>query len=754
MQNFSIEIEKVNNIVNNFVEKLYGHYPVGRDKLYQFTMAILCKAKGECRFLLNIIEEFKIYNIDFELIENIIEDIREICKSNIGTILPICADSLLQKYVRSTWGESMQPREITDLVLELMNERGCKTVYNPFAGLASYSMGKFIEKYYAQELSFVTSNLARMRMELNDIDYSEYDNLNSYTHWDEHNADCIVSTPPFGLKIEAEIAKNTHASTAEEYLLSQFINGSAKYGFFVVSRGVCFKSHGTALDLRKDICDMHMLEMVINLPSGIFTSTGVSTTLLVLNRFGQSDKVFFVDAELILKDKPITPSEFAHVISDDSLPCVYTVSYNDIYTNDCSFDVARYATQHIDLAEGERIVSLGEILIPDNGIRCDFNGEYVTNVVESNNYASSFPKLGDDVDNQVYVDKTKYRFHGPHFLLNMQGKIYIHKGDTDFYVGSALRKLVFKVDSSVINIEYLALHLMLNDVLQRSFFGAGMARINPSSLLNYKIPISDLDQQTQEVARLKRHYLKDERKRLGIREAGGDLSHMLGMPKDKIDLLIENLLSSDSLSQKDKERVKAIDDNFRYMLRVINTVGADFSSIEGNPHNFSIGKMLSDYVDSLKNMKFSNTYGIVSEVSISDDAEIFCDEDLLRVLLDTAFLNAYKHGFKKRKTAGNLVKLDCHAVEFEGKNYACISVSNNGAPSEISLTDFVKNGFVAGTTGNTGKGGYHIYCIAKQFGGFVYLTSSKEWPFILEVLLPVTSLSRTEKIEVYGNKCI
>ena len=99
MQNFSIEIEKVNNIVNNFVEKLYGHYPVGRDKLYQFTMAILCKAKGECRFLLNIIEEFKIYNIDFELIENIIEDIRETKKARQLFFVDVLEDNSEMMYI-------------------------------------------------------------------------------------------------------------------------------------------------------------------------------------------------------------------------------------------------------------------------------------------------------------------------------------------------------------------------------------------------------------------------------------------------------------------------------------------------------------------------------------------------------------------------------------------------------------------------------------------------------------------------------
>ena len=644
-----------------------------------------------------------------------------------------------------------------------MREHGSKIVYNPFAGLASYAFGDFIKKYYGQERDPSNCNMAKMRMALKGIDYSNFEQGNSIDNWNDYDADTIVSTPPFGLKTNSDIIQKHHASTAEEFLLSKFINGKAKYGFFVVSRGVCFKSHGTGLDLRKDICDSHLLEMVINLPSGIFSSTGISTSLIVLNRCRRDeDKVTFVDAEFFFKKKnqkkdALDASLLPVAIKDDSLPITHVVSYQELYENDCSFDLTRYALQRIEVEEGQKLYSLGELLSLSEGERCDFTGEYVNNVIDSSNFASTFPVLGKDVDNRVFVDKTKYKFHGPHIVFNIQGNIYVHKGDSDFYLGTALRKLAFKVNETIVDKLYLAINLLLNGVLQRNYFGAGMARINTSHLLKYKVAIDeDLTVQRKEVNDLMRGYLKQERKRLDIREAGGDLTHMLGMPKDQINNLIEILSSSETLSDDDKRYVKAIDDNFRYMLRLINTVGVDFTTAEGSPEEIKVTEMLGEYVESLKNLKFSNNYKIEVDFISSDDVTINCDIDFVRVILDSAFRNAYVHGFEKKYSENNVVKLGCKVVDYEDRYYVCITVANNGIAIDPAFTtkDYATMGKKAGKMGNTGKGGYHIYAITKRYDGYIRISSSKEWPFILDVLIPAENWSNNEIIEEYGSKCL
>ena len=762
MLKFADAQNKVNQIIDDFVNTLYGNHPIDRYRIMQYAMAVLCKAKDDCHELSKLDYEFEVYGIDPNSIEVTICKIREVCGNNLLEVLPNTADYILTKYSNSSWGEILQPRELTDLVHLLMKEKGCKSVYNPYAGFGSYALGAFIETYYGQEISHAICNMGKMRLELNNLDYSKFECCDSIRCWDDHNADCIVSTPPFGLRLDEELRRLYHASTVEELLLSRFISGNAQYGFFVVTRSVCFKSQGTAFDLRKDICDKHLLEMVINLPSGIFSSTGVSSSLIVLNRCrNKEDKVTFFDAEPFFitrknQQKELNPSMIPAALKDESLPTTFKASYREIYENDCSFDLSRYATQNLKADEGQKIVALSDILTPAEGERFDFTGEFVNNVIESSNFASSFKHLRHDVDNKVYVDKPKYKFHGPHIAINMQGKIYIHRGNTDFYIGTALRKLVFKVDESVVDIEYLALILLLDDQLQRNYFGAGMARINPSQFLKYKIVIDDLSSQRQDIKTLKRNYLKSEQKRLGIREAGGDLTHMLGMPKDKIGNLIELLLSSESISEDDRMMVKAIDDNFRYMLRLINTVGVDFESVQGISREIRIAEMLKEYIMSLKNLKFSNNYKIENKIDVSDDVTIKCDVDLIRVVLDSAFRNAYSHGFEQKYSENNKVMLGCKMVDYEGKLYTCITIANNGnsMDPEFRTEDYATLGKKTGKMGNSGKGGYHIYAIAKKYDGYIRVSSSKEWPFILDVLIPAENWNSNEIIEEYGSKCL
>ena len=373
--------------------------------------------------------------------------------------------------------------------------------------------------------------------------------------------------------------------------------------------------------------------------------------------------------------------------------------------------------------------------------------------IEGSNFVDNIAYLSN-VQNKVYVDQPKYKFTGPHFVINMQGKVYLHKSEDSFYIGSALKNLVFKVNEELIDSEYLAYVLTTNNILQNSYFGAGMARSNPRQLVKLKIVFEpDIKKQRQIVSNIKRKFFESEKKRLGIREVGSDLSHMLRMPKSKIGNQINRLLSSNSISENDRLRVIAIEDNFNYILRVINTVGVDFSSIKLDCHEVSLYKILSDYASALKNMEFSNIYSIHTDIKISEDVMINCDEDMIRVLLDTAYLNAYKHAFSDKGSEDNKVLLGCEAVEFDGRPYACITIANNGIPLNISLEDFIVKGVVVGETGNTGKGGYHIYTIAKKHGGYIYLTSSLEWPFMLEVLLPI-DLNNNFNLKIYESKCI
>ena len=91
----------------------------------------------------------------------------------------------------------------------------------------------------------------------------------------------------------------------------------------------------------------------------------------------------------------------------------------------------------------------------------------------------------------------------------------------------------------------------------------------------------------------------------------------------------------------------------------------------------------------------------------------------------------------------------------DDRKYVLLSVSNNGKPfpDDFSLQRYISRGEFSGESGRTGLGGNHVYSIAKRHEGFINLTSSPEWPVIIEVLIPVEYDADVESnnVVVYGN---
>lgn len=752
MSRISDKIELVNSIVWEFANFLRKK-GVDGERLVQYSMDVLGRVNGECEALPYFKKELSYLNITPDFVDNVINKIREISCDAPHEILSSCADTIINIFANVPYRREIQPNEISRLVLSLLKNYGCDKVYNPYAGFASYANGDFIKYYFGQEINHSIFNLAKLLMQIKGYSHFNIENTDPVDDWHDYGADCIVSTPPFGLRI---LGGEYNGYTNDEFVVSKFLSSKVPFGFFIMPRGFCFRNNGYAFSLKKDIIEKNYLEMAINLPSGIFPNTGVATTLIALNKGRKKDaSTLLINAENMYtlksrSEKILDVDTVLNAIYSHDSENSFQVSKHEMFENDCSFDVNAYTSLDLVALEDQKVICLSEILTLDKGEKVNFGGKLVCNVLESTNFVDNIAFL-DVVNNEVFVDQPKYRFSGPHIAINMSGKIYLHKDNGNFYIGSALKNFVFKIKEDVIDGEYLAYVLLSNNILQK-FISWGNSNVR-HFLRNRIVIYPDINKQRQIVSNIKYKYFESEKKRLGIREVGSDLTHMLRMPKSKIGNKIEILLTSPTLSEKDRLHVKAIEDNFNYMLRVINTVGADFSTMDIKFHEFPLAEFLRDYSSSLNNMEFSNIYSSLTDIDISEEITISGNEDLIRVLLDTAFLNVYKHAFIDKGSDDNKVLLGCHIVEFEEKPYACIRIANNGKHLDISIEDYVAKGAVAGETGNTGKGGYHIYTIAKKHGGFINLTSSLEWPFILEVLLPVDNIDNSN-FEVYESKCV
>ncbi len=759
MFNVRNAIVGADRIIEEFMNMLYMTGTASY-RIIQFALAVLCKAKGTPPVLMDFESELESLKVSREEIRIYINRIKHVCGEHLDEVLPATGEFVLKQMSTALHGGILsQPSELTALVHSLMKERNCRRVYNPYASYGYYGTADFIEQYYGQEEFKDCYHVARMLMYLNNIDDTGMENTDPLANWNDYGADCIVSTPRIGYVRYSVTHRSSHDRDYVEQVISHYLSSNAQYGFFIVPRAFCLKVH-SAFELRKTICEKNMLEMVVSLPAGLFASSSIAMSLLVLNRNRQKgDDIILVDADssYILgdnKERILDTSDVLQLIHEGNSDHVARVKRTDLFEFDCTFECSHYMRQGIVLKDGQSLLTIGSVLEIDKGMRCMFTGDVITNVLQGPNYVTDISKFGD-VNNQTTVSQPKFRFHGPHIAFNLQGKIYIHRGDTDFYVGAALSRYVFKVDETIINMEYLAMSLLSNHVLQRALTSGGVPQININVLMKSQIPVDSIVKQAQIVGRLKRVYLSEEKKRLNVREAGGDLSHMLGAPQDSINQLLSFLLDSENLSEEEKNWVKAVEDNFNFMSRLIEIVGADFSALKGAHHEIQVASLLSDYARALKNLKYSNCFDVQIQIEMAD-LSVRCDKDLLRIMLDAAILNAYRHGFSKRHENGNKLLLRSRGVMYNEKAYVCISIANNGKPLEkgFSKEDFATRGKKTGMMGNTGKGGYHIYAIAKMYEGYINVTLSKEWPFILDVLLPAANVSSNQIFEEYGDKCI
>src|SRR5690606_32952362 len=103
------------------------------------------------------------------------------------------------------------PKEISRLIIELANLENNAKVYNPFAGLASFSIYlKDDQEYHGQEINTSTWAIGQLRLRAHNKGYGfSYELGNSIENWNEFQKfDLIVATPPFKMRLQRSFYSN------------------------------------------------------------------------------------------------------------------------------------------------------------------------------------------------------------------------------------------------------------------------------------------------------------------------------------------------------------------------------------------------------------------------------------------------------------------------------------------------------------------------------------------------------------------
>ena len=671
-------------------------------------------------------------------------------------------------------GDYAIPNHVASLVERIISFLPTKNIYNPYSELGSITSSLKSKSIVGEEPFVQAALIAKIRQDAHGIDSETIILGNPLVHSFPSEFDSFVSVPPFMMNLrdnEADLTGIDHkVSSVEDILLWRFLNESSyRTGVIIVPAGIGFAMKYR--ELRAAIIDGGCLDAVISLPAGIFFKTGINTLLLVLNKDKTNPLIRFIDGtKSFTKAENRTVLDYKNIVMKyvgDDNQTTYSATINEVVERDYSFMPSLYDFGDEQIVpEGYKKYKFSEVFRVARMAMCtpDDKGYILKSADFSRNLLDicDFKKEVESGMTSLYRKAMEPVTLALSFF-GKEMKIVKLDGKSTVFADSNQIPLSF-VPSSPVDFNYAIVALLKNENFNKladNYKGWQLRRVR--DLAKYLDTImliapSSKDEQcrlfSEELNALKSEkaqFLKDELARLGTRETVSDLSHMMNTPFSNIGDLLGVLLDEE-MSYAAKGWIVKLRDNFEYLKRLIKTVGADFSIDACSIEDIEIRGFMIEYMQSWSNInhQFFKTE-LLSNLSINKLC-VKGNDTLLRIALDCIFKNAQRHGFKNKYSDSNKVSVTLSEVNHNNKPFVCISVANNGEPFPESFTirDFIKRGKVAGDSGKTGLGGYHVYSIIKRLGGFLNLTKDGNGDVIFELLIPAPGLS-FKTLNAYNN---
>ena len=431
--------------------------------------------------------------------------------------------------------EFLQPLALTRIIL---SQYKGGSVYNPFAGVASYhtamsyglrneseflhydepTMGEnnLGDSYWGEEINELTWAIGKLRLMFYHMDSANYI-LGDSTKEFEGTIDNILCTPPFNLQITNESGDK---ELADHFVLRRGIEMLADDGMMAVVVPVSFLSRRDTFDIRKDLVSKHLLTHVVYLPENVFSFTRISTVILFVHKSAENESLKFIDATSRRANiYGLNVAAISNLIEHNFHPmdewgftfgennscneltpavfntCISFEDYGNIAANDYDLSPSYYFSSYIDIPEGYKLVSLKELLYskkPTN-ISGEIEGKVVANINLAKDYQIPYvdiDSLGSKVVNSNYtlLEKKSLLVSS---MNELKPSIYVPSGD-DVYVSPNI--LAFYLNDKKVNAEYLVGELSkdyVKEQLRLKIMGSAIQRIKWDDILWLNILIPD-----------------------------------------------------------------------------------------------------------------------------------------------------------------------------------------------------------------------------------------------------------------------
>ena len=336
------------------------------------------------------------------LIAKVMGNISEIDFSHEDSEIDVLGDAyeyLISQFAANAGkkaGEFYTPQQVSKILAKIVTigKENLKNVYDPTCGSGSLLLRVAkeanVRKFYGQELTSTTYNLARMNMLLHDVDYTNFDIKNDNTLENPGHLgmkfEAIVANPPYSANWSADAkfldderfsayGKLAPKSKADFAFIQHMIHQLDDNGTMavVLPHGVLFRGAAEGVIRKYLIEERNVLDAVIGLPANIFFGTSIPTVILVFKKNREKNDILFIDAsnefekgknQNNLTDANVEKIVNTYVKREVIDKYSYVASMDEIRENDYNLNIPRYVDtfeeeEPIDLvAVSERIASI------------------------------------------------------------------------------------------------------------------------------------------------------------------------------------------------------------------------------------------------------------------------------------------------------------------------------------------------------------------------------------------------------------
>ena len=430
--------------------------------------------------------------------------------------------------------ECVQPFELTRIILS--QYRG-GSVYNPFAGIASYhvamsygldgdnfnhndelypGLNSLGDNFYGEEINELTWAIGKLRLLFYHMDSPNYI-IGDSTKEFEGSINNILCTPPFNYKVVNGFGDSEYA---DHFVLRRGMKMLADNGMMAVVVPVSFLTRKDTFDIRKELITSHKLTHVVLLPENTFSHTKVNTAILFVHNNAKGDKLKFIDAtSRRVNIYGLNVPLIANLIEHDTYPknednfifgefghcdwltptvfnaCVSFEDYSNIVNYDYDLSPSNYFPSYIDIPEGFKLVRFEDLILGKSP--ANISGEVEGKVLSNSNLVKDYQMPYIDIDslgNKV-VNSNYMLLERKSLLVSSMNELkpsIFESSDVNVYVSPNV--LAFYLNDKKINAEYLVGELSqdyVKEQLRLIMMGSTIHRLQRYDILSFQILVPD-----------------------------------------------------------------------------------------------------------------------------------------------------------------------------------------------------------------------------------------------------------------------